>query len=161
MMVKLRPFGAALEFTNMFTALSRFKSAGRAAVVAGVLGATSLSAMPVQAQPSFNFHLQIPGGEIQRHQGGGDYGTYHHDDDWRYRCLTNREIRRGLGRYGFRHVEVVRELRRDRVVVTAIRDRWLYSMRVDRCSGEVDRIRRERRIGGGGGGFEFHFEFGN
>lgn len=146
----------------MFTALSRFKTAGRAAVVAAVLGATSLTAMPVQAQPSFNFHLQIPGGggEIQRHQGGGEFGTYHHDDDWRYRCLTNREIRRGLARYGFRHVEIVRELRRNRVVVHATHGRWLYSMRVNRCTGEVDRVRRERRIGGGNG-FEFHFEFGN
>jgi hypothetical protein len=145
----------------MFTALSRFKSAGRAAVVAAVLGATSLTAMPVQAQPSFNFHLQIPGGggEVQRHEGDG-YGTYHHDDDWRYRCLTNREVRRGIARYGFRNVEIVRELRRDRVIVTAVYGRWLYSMRVDKCTGEVDRVKRERRIGGGGG-FEWHFQFGS
>ena len=148
-----------------------FKTATRAAVVALALGATTLTAMPAFAQdaPS-GFSLQLPGAEgqdTQRSQtfGNGPQGGNHGgwDDDYGFRCLTNREVRRGIAAYGFSRVEIVRELGRDRVEVRAIYRNWLYSMRVDKCSGEVNRLQRIRRVGGSfnGGGFGLQFNFGN
>jgi hypothetical protein len=144
-----------------------FKTVTRAAVVALALGATTLSAAPAFAQgaPS-GFSLQLPGnGDTQRSQtfGDGPQGN-HWDDDYGFRCLTNREVRRGIAAYGFRRVEIVRELRRDRVEVRAVYGNWLYSMRVDKCTGEVNRVRRIGRVFGGGfngGGFGLQFNFGN
>ena len=147
-----------------------FKTVTRAAVVALALGATTLSAVPAFAQdaPS-GFSLQLPGGngDTQRSQtfGNGPQGGNHGDwdDDYGFRCLTNREVRRGISAYGFSRVEIVREFRRDRVEVRAVYGNWLYSMRVDKCTGEVDRVQRIRRVNGGfnGGGFGLQFNFGN
>jgi hypothetical protein len=147
-----------------------FKTITRAAVVALALGATSLTAAPAFAQgaPS-GFSLQLPGGngDTQRSQtfGNGPQGNHGGwDDDYGFRCLTNREVRRGIAAYGFRRVEIVRELRRDRVEVRAVYGNWLYSMRVDKCTGEVNRVRRIGRVFGGGfngGGFGLQFNFGN
>lgn len=146
-----------------------FKTASRAALVALALGATTLSAVPASAQDApGGFSLQLPDGQgTQRSPTfadgpqGGNHG--HWDDDYGFRCLTNREVRRGIAAYGFRRVEIVREFRRDRVEVQAVYGNWLYSMRVDKCTGEVDRMQRIRRIGGGfnGGGFGLQFNFGN
>lgn len=150
----------------MTTIRTQFKSVARAAVVALALGATTLSAAPAFAQngPSTSFSIQIPGGEGAMTFGEGQMGTQRHggwDDDYDFRCLTNREVRRGIARYGFNRVEITRELRRDRVEVRAVYGNWLYSMRVDKCTGEVDRVERIRRAFGGGGGFGFEFNFGN
>jgi hypothetical protein len=141
---------------------SNFKTMTRAAVIAMVLGTGALTAAPAfaQSEPSFNFSITVPGGGGSdggvttfgrgHGGGGGDYG---------FRCLTNREVRRGISEYGFRRVEIVRELRRDRVEVVGQYRNRLYSMRVDKCTGEVDRVERIRR--GDGGGFGLHFNFGN
>ena len=145
-----------------------FKTITRAAVVALALGATTLTAAPAFAQdaPS-GFTLQLPGGDTQRSQTFGNGPGPNHggwDDDYGFRCLTNREVRRGIAAYGFRRVEIVRELRRDRVEVRAVYGNWLYSMRVDKCTGEVNRVRRIGRVFGGGfdgGGFGLQFNFGN
>ena len=147
-----------------------FKTITRAAVVALALGATTLTAAPAFAQgaPS-GFSLQLPGGDTQRPQtfgiGNGPQGNHGGwDNDYGFRCLTNREVRRGIAAYGFRRVEIVRELRRYRVEVRAVYGNWLYSMRVDKCTGEVSRVRRIGRVFGGGfdgGGFGLHFNFGN
>lgn len=140
-----------------------FKTVTRAAVVALALGATTLSAAPAFAQdaPS-GFSLQLPGGngETQRSQtfGNGPQGNHGGwDDDYEFRCLTNREVRRGIAAYGFRRVQIVRELRRHRVEVRATYGNWLYSMRVDKCTGEVNRVQRIRRVFGGGFGLQFNF----
>ncbi len=71
-----------------------------------------------------------------------DGGRDRYEEDY-FSCLSNSQIRRGLRRVGFEEIEFVRELRNDRVVVEALyeRDGWVYSMRVDRCDGRVDRIR--------------------
>lgn len=143
---------------------TQFKTLARAAVVALALGATAMSAAPAYAQsgPSSSFSIEIPGGGGGMTFGEGQ-GTQRHggwDDDYEYRCLTNREVRRGLAAYGFRRVQIVRERGRDRVEVRAIYGNWLYSMRVDKCTGYVDRVQRIRRVFGGGG-FEFEFNFGN
>jgi hypothetical protein len=147
-----------------------FKTFARAAVVALALGATTLTAMPAAfAQQSIGgFSLQLPGAEgqdTQRSQtfGNGPQGGNHGgwDDDYGFRCLTNREVRRGIAAYGFSRVEIARELGRDRVEVRAVYGNWLYSMRVDKCSGEVSRVRPIRPAFGNGGGFGLHFNFGN
>ena len=148
-----------------------FKTFTRAAVVALALGATSLTTMPAAfAQESIGgFSLQVPGAEGQGNQrsqtfgnGPGNNGGW--DDDYDFRCLTNREVRRGIAAYGFTRVEIARELSRDRVEVRAVYRNWLYSMRVDKCTGEVNRLQRIRRVSGGGfngGGFGLQFNFGN
>lgn len=154
---------------------SKFKTLTHAAVIAIALGAAAVSAAPAVAQEAPGaFSLQIPGGQgagaetfgAPRH-GGGNGGGWggNHGGGWNTRCLTNREVRQGIADYGFRRVEVTRELRRDRVEVIAQYGRWDYSMRVDKCTGEVDRIERLRRSNGGGynngNGFGFQFNFGS
>jgi hypothetical protein len=143
-----------------------FNTIAHAAVVALALGATSVTTMPAAfAQESIGgFSLQVPGNqgqETQRSQtfGQGNNGGW--EDDYGFRCLTNREVRRGIAAYGFTRVQISRELSRDRVEVRAVYRNWLYSMRVDKCSGEVSRIRAIRPAFGNGGGFGLHFNFGN
>lgn len=134
----------------------------RAAVVVFALGATSVSTMPAAfAQESIGgFSLQVPGNQGQGTQRSQTFGQGNHDD-FQFRCLTNREVRRGIAAYGFSRVEISRELSRQRVEVRAVYRNWLYSMRVDKCSGEVSRIRAIRPAFGNGGGFGLHFNFGN
>lgn len=146
-----------------------FKTLARAAAVALALGATTLSTLPAAyAQEAMGgFSLQVPGGQgqdTQRSQTFGNGQGNHNggwDDDYGYRCLTNREVRRGIAAYGFTRVEISRELSRDRVEVRAVYRNWLYSMRVDKCTGEVTRIRPIRPAFGNGGGFGLQFNFGN
>ncbi len=118
------------------TLLSNLKHTGRAAIIAVALGASSLTAAPALAQrgggdgPSVNFSIELNGGYSQRR--GGDFYL---------RCLTNRQIREELRDFGFRRIEIGRDLGRDRVEVFARYDGDEYSMRVNRCTGRVDRVR--------------------
>jgi hypothetical protein len=134
----------------MFT---KFKTAGRAAVLAVVLGASALTAMPAQAapgDPSFNFNLQLPdGGNLQLGTGnqnrpapGFRPGPGRPDF-----CLTDRQIRFQLGDNGFDNVRVGRDLRRGWVEVFATNRRGAYTMQVNRCTGQVSNIQRIRRNG--------------
>lgn len=150
--------------------LNFVKNASRAAVVVLALGATAATAMPAQAQqqgngPAMTFQLDLGNG------GRGDGPTFdgqrgqgrvivpdHGPNRGRY-CLSDREIRRGLSWQGFDNVRVRGDIGRNRVEVTANYGRWLYSMRVDRCTGYVDRVRPVRP--GHGGGFGLQFNFGN
>lgn len=139
-------------------AIHRIKSALRPLLAATVLGAAGLAAAtPAMAQPSFNFQLNIPGqqgGSVEFGFGNQGGGGWHNRDRWpgQGRCLSDREIRQGIGAYGYRDVRIGRELGRQRVQIQAINGPWVYSMRVDRCTGQVDNVRRERRAGGGWGG---------
>lgn len=127
-----------------------------------MLGAGS-AAVPVQAQegPSFNVNLELPGeqGSITSGQGGGHRGPRYngggYDDDYNYLCPSDREVRRGISAYGYSRVELRRDLPRQRVEVVGQYGNWLYSMRVDRCIGGVDRTERIRRVRGGGFGVQF------
>jgi hypothetical protein len=136
--------------------LSTLKKSGRAAVVALTLGAATVTVMPAPAMaqsPSFSFQLGI---------GGGDPGmTFRFgDDDQRVRvCLTNSQIRRGLRQEGFRNVDIVRELRRNRVEVIASYGRSWYRLTVNRCTGAVRIVERLRR-GTLGNSFGLQFNFG-
>jgi hypothetical protein len=146
------------------TILSQIKTFGAAAIIATTLGATAITATPAFAQdaPPSGFSLQVPqGGGNQMEQGQGQgqvdtfgQGRYDPDSDDFYYCLDNGEIRRGLQSYGFRRVRITREFRNDVVEAVAYWGRTQYSMRVDRCTGEVYRIRQIRR------GFGLQFNFG-
>lgn len=144
-----------------------FKNAARAAILAIALGGGAL-AMPafvgaVSAQePVFNFQLDLGNGNGSVQFGtqgnrGGDRGWDRPD---RRACLNDRQIRRGIANHGFRDVEIRRELGRDRVEVRASQRRWTYTMRVNRCTGEVDRIEAQRPSRSGPG-FGLHFNYGN
>jgi hypothetical protein len=136
---------------------AKFKTVIRAAIVALALGGSGVATIPAQAQqgPAFSFNLNIPGGQGAVTFGGGNgLGS---QNGPRQRCLTNREIRRGIEANGYERVEVRRELQRNRVEVDGQNGNWLYSMRVDKCSGEVDRLERIRRVQGGGFGLQFNF----
>ena len=141
---------------------SKFKTTLSAAILAIALGAATVGVMPTQAQdgPIANFSIQIPGGNgLGNNDGPVARRGGNHDDgqDYGFRCLTNREVRRGIASYGFSRVQVTREFRRDRVEVAGQYGNWLYSMRVDKCSGEVDRVQRIQRAHGGGFGLQFNF----
>jgi len=149
---------------------SSLMRAGRALVLAATLGATGLAAMPAQAasQPSFNFQLGIgnDGGVITFENGRTPRGSFPIK-----KCLTNRQIERGLERHGFDDADVVRNLSKTRVLVSAEWGRYDYSLKVNRCSGKVYDIERIRRAprpdfnwpnhgwdNDGGFGFKFRYE---
>jgi hypothetical protein len=140
---------------------AKFKPVVRAAVIALALGSGAMATIPAQAQqgPAFSFNLDIPGGAMT-FGGGNQFNSQsaprHHGNNGR-RCLTNREIRRGIEARGYDRVEIRRDLSRNRVEVAGQSGNWLYSMRVDKCSGEVDRVQRIRRVQGGGFGLQFNF----
>lgn len=72
-------------------------------------------------------------------------------------CLADRDIRGGLNRHGWSDVRLRRDFGGGRVEVLARNQGWIYSMRLDRCSGEVDGIERLRPVLGEGFGFQFDF----
>ena len=153
--------------------LSTFKIAGRAAIVALTLGAASVTAMPAQAasSPSLSFQLGIgnDGGVM-----GFEFGTKKKGYFPIKKCLTNSQVERGLERYGFDDADVVKRLSSTRVLVIAQWDWRYYSMKVNKCSGEVYDIHRLKKnqdyflgnpgqpFGGFGykkDGFSFQFNF--
>jgi hypothetical protein len=142
----------------MTPTLSTVMKSSRAAIVALTLGAATLTAMPVQAQsePQFSFQLGIGGGsDGQSYSMGKKQGRIIIDD-----CLTNRQVERGLRNYGFRNVDVIRNLGRDRVLVVASWRNKDYVMKVDKCSGRVYDVKRLKKYRGQPG-FSLQFNFGN
>tara|TARA_R110002020_G_scaffold347168_1_gene560897 strand:+ start:414 stop:908 length:495 start_codon:yes stop_codon:yes gene_type:complete len=157
-----------------------FKTNTRAALVAIALGATGLVAAPAFAQSgSAGFSIEMHG-----NGGGSGFGNGRHGDrgygwnDGGMRCLSDREVVRGVRAYGYDRVEITRQLRGDRVDLRAVKRNWVYAMRVDKCSGDVSRLDRLGRASGGyrggrreggfrndagfdGGGFGFQFNFAN
>lgn len=132
--------------------LSNLKSKGRAAVIAVVLGAASITAAPapVMAQ-SFSFDFGIG--------GGGDNFSFELDRRGariRRDCLSNNEIRRGLRRSGWDDIRFL-DRRGNRVTVIAEWRRADYRLTINRCTGRVTDIDRIRRRGGGGFGLQFNF----
>ncbi len=120
------------------------KRAGRALVIAAALGATGLATAPVQAasQPSLSFQFGIG--------NDGSIITFGNDRAPRgsapiKKCLTNRQIERGLERHGFDDADVIRNLSKTRVLVHAEWGRYDYNLKVNRCSGKVFDIERIRR----------------
>ncbi|HQZ12592.1 MAG TPA: hypothetical protein PK286_06865 [Devosia sp.] len=123
--------------------IDHIKTGTRALVVSALIAGTSLVAVPAQAQ-SFSFDFGINGGGSSFSYGIGSGGKKFRRD-----CLTNREIRRGLGDSGFYDVQILGDSgTRVRVVATWEDNGRDYSMRVNRCTGRVTDIQRIR-----GGGF--------
>lgn len=128
------------------TLTNTLKTGLRAGVVALTLAGTAAMAVPAQAASpnigfSLNFGAQSPKGGITLHFGDRDY--------WRV-CLSDSQIRSALNRNGYRDVRIVREDRRSNKVLVVAQKRgdW-YSMRVDRCTGKVDRVEKVKRNRGG------------
>ena len=126
------------------TMLNLIRQTSRAAVLAVVLAGTALSAVPAQAAPNLNggFSLDVKpqGGDQKQFQqykkkqfGPNDFFNW---------CLTDKQIRKGLINYGFEEVHIVDHLGKNRVRVQAIYGDWYYSLRVHRCSGVVDKIKK-------------------
>lgn len=139
------------------TFATAFKKTSRAALVALTLGAATVTAMPAQAQssPSFNFELGIGNGDRGMSFGFGNNNGHRWKRD---RCMTNRQVERGLEHRGFDDARVVRNLGKNRVQVIADWGRRTYAMKVDKCSGrvyDVERLRHRR----GTPGFNFEFRF--
>lgn len=107
--------------------LNPIKTTTRAVVLALALGGATLTAMPVQAQPSFRFEFNI----------GGD--RFHQ----RF-CLSDGQVRRLLRAHGYHDIRFID--RDGRIVqVRAERGRRDYRITVDACRGriiDIDRIRR-------------------
>lgn len=130
----------------------------RAGVVALALAGTAIvGTVPAQAassNPSFGFELNFGSG------GSGNGGIKLHFGDRNYfdYCLTNSQIERGLRHKGYRDVRIVRESRRDDKVFAVARKgfSW-YSMRVDRCTGKVDKVRKIHRNRNGSFNLTFSF----
>ena len=124
--------------------LTTLKTTGRAAIIALAVGGTALVAMPAQAaSPSFSFSFGVgngfspaPGG-MKFHFGDDNYFDY---------CMTNRQIERSLRNYGFRDAQVVREGNKfNKVIAIGRKGGTWYQMRVDRCTGKVDRVTKLNR----------------
>jgi hypothetical protein len=119
-------------------------SLGRIAAVSVALIGLTLTTIPAQAAPSLGA-LELDLG-IAPPAGDGTtlmkYSDDDYDDDW---CadLTNKQIRKGLKKADFDDIEFVKKLKHNRVRVQALyeEDGWVYSMRIDRCDGEVDQIK--------------------
>ena len=145
----------------MTTPPSIFKTIASVALVAIALAIVAFGVMPAQAQPAVNFNLDIPGGQsgvtMGLSAGGTDQSSHESQDNAGARCLTNREVRRGVESNGYERVEITNELPQDRVAVRGMQGNWLYSMDVNKCSGTVERVERLRRVQGGGFGLQFNF----
>ena len=133
--------------TTMTPTISTLMKSGRAALMALTLGTVAMTALPAQAasEPSFNFQLGIgnDGGVM-----GFEFGNKNSRKRGYYpikKCLTDRQVERGLQRYGFDDADVVRKLSNTRVLVVAEWNRRYYSMNVNKCTGEVSNVKRLRR----------------
>jgi hypothetical protein len=143
----------------MFPIVSMLKNSGRAAVVALALGGVSFGAASVTATPAVAQNLTFEFGI----RGGGDnfsFGVGKRGERFRRDCLTNNEIRHGLYREGFDDIRFL-DRRGNRVTLTAEDYRYQYRLRVDRCTGAVvilDRDRKYRHYHRSPG-FGLHFRF--
>jgi hypothetical protein len=134
---------------------THLKNTVRAGVVALALGGTAVMGVaPAQAAPpNFGFSLQFgnqtPHGGVFLNFGDRDYFKY---------CLSDRQIESGLRKKGYRNIQEVREERRtNKVWYVARKSGDWYQLRVDRCTGKVDRVREINRRGNGS--FTLNFSF--
>lgn len=137
------------------TITNTLKTSLRAGVVALALaGSTFVATAPVQAQSSsfgfsLNFGSQSPKGGITLQFG---------DNDFFEMCRTNSQIRQALRNKGYRDVRIVRESDNSNKVWAVGRKHgdW-FQMRVDRCTGKVDRVREIERKRNGSFSLSFSF----
>ena len=131
---------------------SPLKTLARVAIVSLALSGVALTTLPAQAAPSLGDALKLDLGVAPPADGGGTTtmmmkksggDSYDYDDDYWCADLTNKQIRKGLKKADFDDIDFVKELKHNRVRVEALYegDGWVYSMRIDRCDGEVDQIK--------------------
>jgi hypothetical protein len=96
--------------------------------------------MPVEAAPLKGFSLDVkPQGEVE----GKQYKKLKPNDNAFFNwCLNDKQIRKGLKNYGFFDIDIVDHIGKNRVRVEAGYDDWYYSFRLNRCSGDVDKIKK-------------------
>lgn len=124
------------------TVLTLLKQTGRAAMLAVVLAGTAMSAAPAQAAPLQGFSLDVkPQGGDQKQLQQFKKKQFGPNEFFNW-CLTDKQIRKGLSQYGFDDVDIVSYLSKNRVRVEAVWDDWMYSMRIHRCTGVVDKIKK-------------------
>ena len=136
------------------------KTGLRAGVVALALaGSAVVGTVPAQAQSSFGFSLNFGNGGPNFHGAPkGRFELHFGDRDYFKFCLTNAQIERGIRNKGYRDVKIVREDRRNNIAyLVASKGRTWYSMRIDRCTGKVDRVREVQRRRDGTFRIEFNF----
>jgi hypothetical protein len=125
--------------------MNTISSLGRIAAISVALFGLTLTTIPAQAAPSLGTSLQLDLGVAPPAGGNQMLIKKHHDDDDDYWCahLTNKQIRKGLKKADFDDIEFVKKLKHNRVRVQAFYegDGWVYSMRIDRCDGDVDQIK--------------------
>lgn len=133
----------------------------KAGLVAIALAGTAVAALPARAAPlpfSFSLNLGGPGYPIYPvqpgivlHFGSPDYFNY---------CLTNRQIRNLLSDNGWDHVKIVREdnnYNRVWAIAQSEDDGDWYQMRVNRCTGKVDKVHPIDYNGDGNFSFSLSF----
>jgi hypothetical protein len=136
------------------------KNALRAGVVAvALVGASLAGAAPAQAQVGFqlnfgDFRAGPPSGHgpnVTLRFGSPDYFRY---------CMDDRQIFRSLRNAGYRDVNIVRSQNStNRVLATARKKNHWYQLRVDRCTGRVDRITQIDKFRKPNGNFNLTFSF--
>lgn len=128
---------------------------GRAAILALSLGVAAMTGLPAQAAPVTSFGFQLNFGTITQD------GVTIQFKDGRFTnnyCLTTTQLRRSLRDAGYSNIVIVKDLGNHRLLVTAQKaSRW-YQMRVNTCTGLVDRVQRIYRSGNGS--FTLSFNFG-
>lgn len=114
----------------------------KAGVVALVVGSTALVALPAQAAPPpFSFSLNFGGPGFPVYQPG--IILHFGDPDYFNSCLSDKQVRNLVRDNDFSHVKISKyDNKHNKVWVIAQSDdddEW-YSMRVDRCDGDVDKV---------------------
>lgn len=128
------------------TSTSKIKSTARAALAALVISSAAVTAMPAQAAGPANFGFSFNSGNglsffITDGQHQRQLGKKH--KQVRRACLTNQQIRRDLRHSGFHNIKFNKNNGK-KVRVTAVRGRWVYKLRVNRCNGNVATLDRDR-----------------
>lgn len=104
----------------------------RAGAIAVALAGTALTAIPAQAaQPTFGLQLNLGGGGIVLQFG-----------DKELVCLSDKQIVKALNNKGYSKVKIVKTYKNSNKVWAIGRKSgdW-FQMRVDRCTGKVDKVK--------------------
>jgi hypothetical protein len=123
---------------------STLKTGARATLVTVSLAAAMLVAVPAAnaAPPNMNFSLQFGNGFNGNGYGYGGNGVQLRFGNGPSRwCLSDRQIGFQLQQQGWRNVKIVKRFGQDRLIAVAMKRGAWYEMRVDRCTGNVDRVR--------------------
>jgi hypothetical protein len=130
-------------------AISNLSKTARAALAAVVLGSAAISAAPAQAAgPGIGFWFGNGGSSVYFYGGSGggrDWGFRRHRHDY-CRRISTISARATLRRYGYHSIRLMRETPRE-IRFSAVYRHWQYIVTVDRCSGQVQSVRRSRHHG--------------